>query len=142
MINFFEGCNTLQEVKDKYRVLAKENHPDRGGSLQTMQEINGQYAKVINIIANGGKFTTAEAEAEILQAEAYQQAVNKVVNLEGCTLELIGSWLWITGNTKQYCKILNSEPAKFNWAKKNRTSPPGFLEHRNLKQATKGRRWV
>lgn len=93
MINFFEGCNTLQEVKYKYRVLAKENHPDRGGSLQTMQEINGQYAKAINIIANGGKFTTAEAEAEILQAEAYQQAVNKVVNLEGCTLELIGSWL-------------------------------------------------
>ncbi len=140
MINFFEGCNTLQEVKDKYRVLAKENHPDRGGSLQTMQEINGQYAKAINIIANGGKFTTAEAEAEILQAEAYQQAVNKVVNLEGCTLELIGSWLWITGNTKQYCKILNSEPAKFNWAKKKSDFSAWFFRTSEFKTSNKGQK--
>ena len=90
MQNFFETCRTLEEVKALYRTLAKEHHPDKGGDLATMQTINNQYSKAIATIAKGGKFTAQEAEAEILQAEAYQAAVNKVINLEGCKVELIG----------------------------------------------------
>ena len=140
MKNYFENCTTLQEVKELYRTLAKENHPDKGGSVQTMQDINNQYTRAINIIAKGGKFTAAEAEAEILQAEAYQQAVNKVVNLEGCKLELIGSWLWITGNTKQHCKILNSEPARFNWAKKKGDFSAWFFRTADNKTTNRGQK--
>lgn len=29
MQNYFINCNTLQEVKELYRQLAKENHPDK-----------------------------------------------------------------------------------------------------------------
>lgn len=140
MQNYFSQCNTLQEVKDLYRTLAKENHPDKGGNLQTMQEINNQYSRAIATIARGGKFTAQEAEAEILQAEAYQEAVNKVVNLEGCKLELIGSWLWITGNTKQHCKILNSEPARFNWSKKKTDPSAWFFRTAEYKTSNKGQK--
>jgi hypothetical protein len=140
MTNFFSQCNTLDEVKHLYRNLAKEHHPDKGGNLQTMQEINNQYTKAINTIARGGKFTAQEAEAEILQAEAYQEAVNKVVNLEGCKLELIGSWLWITGATKQHCKILNSEPARFSWAKKKTDFSAWFFRTAEYKTTNKGQK--
>lgn len=140
MQNYFQGCETLQQVKDLYRTLAKENHPDKGGNLQTMQEINNQYSRAIATIARGGKFTAQEAEAEILQAEAYQEAVNKVVNLEGCKLELIGSWLWITGNTKQHCKILNSEPARFNWSKKKTDPSAWFFRTAEYKTSNKGQK--
>ncbi len=140
MHNYFESCTTLQEVKELYRTLAKENHPDKGGNLQIMQDINNQYTRAINTIAKGGKFTAAEAEAEILQAEAYQQAINKVVNLEGCKLELIGSWLWITGNTKQHCKILNSEPARFNWSKKKTDPSAWFFRTAEYKTTNKGQK--
>lgn len=140
MTNFFENCNTLQEVKDLYRTLAKEHHPDKGGNLQTMQAINNQYSKAIILIAKGGKFTVEEAEAEILQAEAYQQAVNKVVNLEGCKLELIGSWLWITGDTKQYKDILKAEPARFNWAKKKTDFSAWFFRTADHKTSNRGQK--
>lgn len=140
MTNFFQSCETLQQVKDLYRTLAKENHPDKGGNLQTMQEINNQYSRAIATIARGGKFTAQEAEAEILQAEAYQEAVNKVVNLEGCKLELIGSWLWITGNTKQYKDILKSDPAKFNWAKKKTDFSAWFFRTAEYKTCNKGQK--
>ena len=140
MTNFFQSCETLQQVKDLYRTLAKENHPDKGGNLQTMQEINNQYSRAIATIARGGKFTAQEAEAEILQAEAYQEAVNKVVNLEGCKLELIGSWLWITGDTKQHAAILNSDPARFNWAKKKTDLSAWFFRTAEYKTSNKGQK--
>lgn len=138
--NYFEGCSTLQDVKELYRTLAKQHHPDRGGNLETMQAINNQYTKAINIIANGGQFTAAEAEAEILQAEAYQEAVNKVVNLEGCKLELIGSWLWITGNTKQHKDILKADPAPFKWAKKQSDFSAWFFRTAEYKTSNKGQK--
>ena len=140
MKNYFSHCSTLQEIKEFYRNLAKENHPDKGGNLQAMQEINNQYTKAINVIAKGGKFTETEAEAEILQAEAYKEAVNKVVNLEGCKVELIGSWLWITGNTKQYATILKTEPAKFNWAKKKTDFSAWFFRTSEFKTTNKGQK--
>ena len=140
MQNFFKDCSTLQEVKDLYRQLAKQYHPDKGGDLVTMQAINNQYSQAIATIAKGGKFTEAESEAEILKAEAYQEAVNKVINLEGINLELVGSWLWITGETKQHAAILKSEPARFNWAKKKTDFSAWFFRTDQYKTSNKGQK--
>lgn len=140
MQNFFQDCETLQQVKDLYRTLAKQYHPDRGGDLVTMQIINNQYSQAIAIIAKGGKFTQAETEAEILKAEAYQEAVNKVINLEGIHLELVGSWLWVTGETKQHAAILKSEPARFNWAKKKTDFSAWFFRTDQYKTTNRGQK--
>ena len=45
-MNFFKDCNTPQERKAKYRELAKVHHPDAGGDLKVMQEINRQYREI------------------------------------------------------------------------------------------------
>ena len=138
--NYFAQCNTLEEVKALYRQLAKEHHPDKGGNLETMQTINNQYSRVINTIAKGGKFTEAEAEAEILKAEAYQEAVNKVINLEGINIELVGSWLWITGNTKPHAATLKTEPARFVWAKKKTDFSAWFFRTEEHKTSNRGQK--
>jgi hypothetical protein len=138
--NFFKNCTTLQEVKELYRTLAKQFHPDKGGCLETMQQINSQYSKAITIIAKGGQFTEAEAEAEILQADEYKEAVNKVINLDGCKIELIGSWLWITGATKQHANTLKSAPAKFTWAKKKTDFSAWFFRSAENKTIKKGKK--
>lgn len=140
MQNFFQSCNTLQDVKELYRTLAKQYHPDKGGDLATMQEINNQYTRAINTIAKGGTFTDQEAEAEILQAEAYQEAVNKVINLEGVKIELIGSWLWITGDTKQHAATLKQEPARFTWAKKKTDFSAWFFRTAEYKTTNRGQK--
>ena len=100
--NYFINCNTLEDVKSLYRTLAKQFHPDKeGGDLATMQAINNQYAKAIKLIAKGFKgtgtrYTDQEAEAEILQAEAYKEAIEKIINIEGINIELCGSYIWVT----------------------------------------------
>jgi hypothetical protein len=99
--NYFVNCQTLDEVKKLYRQLAKELHPDKGGSTEAMQILNAQYTQAIKLIAKGykgtgTKFTDQEAEAEILQAEAYKEAIEKIINIEGINIELCGSYIWVT----------------------------------------------
>jgi len=44
---FFQGCDTLESIRERYKKLAKENHPDHGGDTATMQSINAEYDEVL-----------------------------------------------------------------------------------------------
>lgn len=39
----FVNISNLEDLKNQFRVLAKANHPDLGGNIATMQEINAEY---------------------------------------------------------------------------------------------------
>lgn len=52
-MNYFSKCKNLDDAKAKYRELAKEHHPDKGGDTKTMQDINLQYAQAKNKFKNG-----------------------------------------------------------------------------------------
>ena len=100
-MNYFKECQNLDEVKKLYRQLAKQLHPDKGGSTEQMQILNSEFTKVIKLMAkgykgSGAKFTDQEAEAEILQAEAYREAVAAIINIEGINIELCGTYIWVT----------------------------------------------
>lgn len=45
--SLFSQCQSLDEVKKRFRRLAFLNHPDRGGSSAAMKEINRQYEEII-----------------------------------------------------------------------------------------------
>ena len=47
-MKYFTGCKTIEEAKKLYRRLAMENHPDRGGDLDTMKAINTEYDEFFN----------------------------------------------------------------------------------------------
>lgn len=46
-MNYFTGCNTAEERKLKWKELAKIHHPDVGGDIKVMQEINRQYLEEV-----------------------------------------------------------------------------------------------
>lgn len=119
-MKFFQDCKTLDEVKARYRTLAKEHHPDRGGDLATMQRVNKEYAFACANIAKGANLTDEEVQSTILHAEQYRKAVEKIINLEGIHIELIGCWIWVSGDTRQHADHLKSSEngPKFFWAHK------------------------
>ena len=41
--DYFEGCDTIEDIEARYRDLAKENHPDVGGDVDVMADINRQH---------------------------------------------------------------------------------------------------
>ncbi len=107
-MNYFKDCKTLDEVKTLYRSLALKHHPDRGGSTETMQNINSEYAFACAKILKGENISSVETEEEILKAEKYREALEAVIALDGLIIELVGAWIWITGNTYPHRTILRA----------------------------------
>jgi len=49
------------EIKTQYRLLAKKNHPDAGGSAEKMEQLNHAYALLMQYI-NEFRYTFDEEE--------------------------------------------------------------------------------
>lgn len=102
--NFFKGCNTLDEVKQLYRTLAKQLHPDApGGDTAKFQALANDFEIASKMLANNqraaGNMTDEEFEQSIADTAAYKAAIDGVINIDGIVIELVGSWVWLTGNT-------------------------------------------
>jgi len=107
-MKWFAGCTSLDEVKGAYKRLAKQHHPDLGGDTHTMQEINKEYAFASAKVIKGENLSAEEVEREILQSEAYRKALEKIIHLEDITIELVGYWIWVTGETREHRETLKN----------------------------------
>ena len=46
-MNYFSGITDKKALKKRFRELALEHHPDHGGDVVVMQEINGQFKEAM-----------------------------------------------------------------------------------------------
>ena len=106
--NFFKDCKDLNDVKNTYKNLAKMYHPDRGGDLEIMKAVNLEYEIASKIIMKKAGATSENFESELLDLVAYREAVQSIINLEGLVIEIVGKWIWVTGNTKPHKDVLKS----------------------------------
>jgi len=105
-MKWFGSCTTPDQVKALYKKLAKANHPDFGGSTQVMQAINSEYAYASAKVVRDGGLNRDDAENELHFSRVYQEAIEKISHLEGLIIELIGHWIWVSGNTRPYKEVL------------------------------------
>ena len=54
-MKWFKNPATLEELKNQYRNLAMQHHPDRGGTTADMQEINAEYDRLFARLKNTHK---------------------------------------------------------------------------------------
>ncbi|MDC4147480.1 molecular chaperone DnaJ [Acinetobacter baumannii] len=120
-IEFFNNVLTLIDLKKQYKVLAFKHHPDRGGDNSVMQKINSEYEflmkKIINESDNSAysEKSTWHSKEEHTEAELkVKAAFDKIVNLEGLIIEQIGTWLWVSGDTKPHKAALKDAGLKWN----------------------------
>ena len=52
-MNNFKGITDLQQAKLRYRVLAKQMHPDKGGSALEFQKMQKEYRNLLLSLQNG-----------------------------------------------------------------------------------------
>ena len=48
-MKYFNNIKSFSDLKKQYRKLVLDNHPDKGGSIETMQEINTEFEQLYNI---------------------------------------------------------------------------------------------
>ena len=119
-MNYFNNPSTLEELKKQYRQLAFEYHPDKGGSTEIMQIINNQYDELFKILKDvhqtkdGETYTSKQASNET--PEQFKHIINELMRMEEITIEIIGCFVWVTGNTKPYRDKLKE--LKFQWHSK------------------------
>ena len=129
--NFFKDCKDLNDVKNTYKNLAKMYHPDRGGDLEIMKAVNLEYEIASKIIMKKAGTTSENFESELLDLVAYREAVQSIINLEGLVIEIVGKWIWVTGNTKPHKDVLKSNkfyfaPKKCAWYFRTAENKSGF----------------
>ena len=103
-MRYFTNCRTAEQAKAEYKRLAKELHPDNGGDEEQFKEMQAEFTelwkRIKNIHTNSkGEQYTKETNENV---ETFMWMVERITRMQGVDLELIGSWLWATGNTKPY----------------------------------------
>jgi hypothetical protein len=121
MFKFFNGINSISELKKALYKLAKINHPDLGGNLETMQEINNEYDVVFNSIHKGINFedkTRAENRDtyKTETSDIFKDIIEKIIHFDNVEIEICGYWLYIHGDTKPYKELLKTNG--FYWSAK------------------------
>ena len=109
---------TAEEVKRMYRQLAKQYHPDNGGDAQEMANLNNEYHELWNKLKNvhvnkdGETYTRETNETP----EEFINLIHTLMSLEGIIIEVIGCFVWVSGETKPHKEILKM--LKFRWHSK------------------------
>lgn len=101
MTNYFANVNTVEQVKNLFRELAMQHHPDRGGDVEIMKEINRQYHEALKWCE--GQQSDPQAKPYSYKADVeteLQEKLFELLKLRGLVIVLIGYWIWVSGDTK------------------------------------------
>lgn len=133
MKKLIENVETLEELKHKYKKLALKHHPDCGGNEEIMKQLNNEYDELFEKLKNthknkDGDFYTKETEES---PEEWKDIIHQLLALKmvNVVIEVIGSFLWVSGETKPYKEHLgkNGLGMKFSGQKKAwYLSPKGY----------------
>lgn len=104
-MTYFKNIHSLAELKKEYRRLALENHPDKGGSTEVMQQINVEFERLheiwkddttVSANASGYENDYAGASAKSILTSYITSIVGKVATIKDSTLLRLWSWC-VTG---------------------------------------------
>ena len=123
---YFTNTHTVGQAKSLYRQLAKENHPDLHGTEATevMQQINDEYHDLLKSldgstsVGSDGKQHTYRYNRDVEQAIMDKIMELLALNLPDIEIELIGTWVWVSGDTKPVKDKLGKDGAGLRWHSK------------------------
>ena len=118
----FKGVEGINEAKKIYKTLAKKLHPDMiGGSEDAFKILNAVYTDLIEYKIYFSNDFKIDLELE--------KIISLILHFENITIELVGSWVWVSGDTKEIREKLKE--LGFKWASKKRMWYFGEMKSKN-----------
>lgn len=101
---------TPEDIKAAYRKAAAKYHPDHNpAGLEMMKLVNVAY-ETLQDYQGDVKQTSHHDYGDIIN-----KALNAIISL-GLEIEVCGSWVWVSGNTKPHKEVLKT--SGFLWSPK------------------------
>lgn len=111
-ILIMQKAASLEELKKLYKKFAFRYHPDKGGSNDDMKAINNAYDKYSKIMADPESKRTKEQQDEL--NETFKNLINLLLAFDNIEIEIVGDWIWVSGETFQIKDALKE--AAFKWS--------------------------
>lgn len=99
-MKYFNKAKSLEEAKSTYKKLAMENHPDKGGETQVMQQINQEFEMIFQILKHSAKTETTET------ATSYRNEFYTANGWKGERYNIYLTTAEITKNIREYLKAV------------------------------------
>ena len=118
-MKYFNNCKTAEDVKKTFKDLAKKLHPDCCGSAEEFKRMMQEYEEAFNRLKNthtsskGETYTSSKATTET--AQEFADRIINIIHLEGIKIEIIGTWIWVSGDTYPHRVILRE--SGYEWSK-------------------------
>lgn len=105
-MRFFQSVTSAEEAKKLYRKLARENHPDAGGNTEIMAQINNEYDEY-----RKNSYVRQDSSAD------FKAKIDAIIKFDGIDIEIIGTWIWVSGDTYAIRKELGKDGLGFQFSK-------------------------
>ena len=105
---YFNECKTCEDVKKALR------NGEEFKRMMNEYEIAFERLKNIHTNSEGETFQKETTET----SKEFSDIINKVIFFEGVTIEIIGSWVWLSGGTFPYKDQIKELGASVAWVGK------------------------
>lgn len=129
MKKYLKDIKTFEELKKAYHAWAIKLHPDRGGDVEEMKILNCEYDKLFEIVKDiHVNFKGEEYRKETEETpEAFRTLIDELLKINDIEIEVIGCFIWVSGDTKPHKDKLKSLGMKWHYKKRMwYLSPEGY----------------
>ena len=120
----FSDVTGLNEAKKVFKKLARLLHPDIGGDEESFKILKNVYD---DIVEHKIYFSTdAKFDIEL------EKIISQILHFEDIIIEVVGSWIWLSGENKIIKDTLKN--IGFKWASKKKMWYYGEMKGRSHKE--------
>ena len=121
-MKYFNNATNLDELKKEYRRTSKIHHRACGGDEEIMKAINNEHDELFEILkrqhnARADADPTGKTRRTTETPQEFRTVIEALLKLD-LTVELCGSWLWISGGTKPHKEELKKVGCRWSASKK------------------------
>lgn len=105
----------IDQVRALFHKLCLKLHPDKGGNRYDFEEMFKEYESILDAVKSG---VYEQAKTTIEYEHDLAVIIDELMKYKEITIDLVGRWIWVTGNTYKYRENLKDLGLKWSNPKK------------------------